>query len=201
VPGYGYNRAYATIMERGLVSCSPARVQDATITPPLAYGSHKSKLIETLGKEPHAGRVRLSADEKLRLTMWIDANAPYHGAFVNKRAPRPAYDLAADTELLKQIRSVHERRCAGCHKPAEVTRLDWIDLGDASRSLFLAAPLARAAGGASKCSPAVYAGVSDPDYRTVADAVSAAVVRAWANPRRDLRALSRPTHLADTSAP
>ncbi|MCX7826427.1 MAG: discoidin domain-containing protein, partial [Verrucomicrobiae bacterium] len=57
VPGYGYNRAFTTIITHNLVSRSPARVQDASITPPLAYGSHKSKLIETLGKEPHSKRV------------------------------------------------------------------------------------------------------------------------------------------------
>ena len=189
VPGYGYNRAYATIMERGLVSCSPARAQDATITPPLAYGAHRSKLIETLAKPPHAARVKLSADDRLRLTMWIDANAPYHDVFVNKRAPLPAYDLAADMELLKQIRSVHDRRCASCHKPAEVSRLDWVNLREPQKTLFLAAPLAGPADPTSKCKGAVYASPSDPDYRVLSAAVNEAVRISWQRPRRDLQAL------------
>ncbi|MBI5397365.1 MAG: discoidin domain-containing protein [Verrucomicrobia bacterium] len=186
VPGYGYNRAYATIMAHGLVSCSPSRAQDATITPPLAYGSHKSKLIEALGKEPHTQRVILSAEEKLRLVMWIDANAPYHDRFINKRAPQPAYDLAADGELRASLKAIHKRRCAGCHRADEVTRLDWINIHDAKRSLFLNAPLAKCSGGAGKCDGVVYADAQDADYRAASGLVSAAVKRAWANPRRDL---------------
>jgi hypothetical protein len=189
VPGYGYNRAYATLMAHNLVSCSPARAQDATITPPLAYGAHKSKLIETLGKEPHAARVKLSADDKLRLAMWIDANAPYHSAFVNKRAPRVAYDLAADLELRANLKAIHERRCAGCHRADEVTRLDWINLHDAKRSLFLSAPLA-------KCKGAVYASTQDADYRAAWELVRAAVQRAWENPRRDLQGVNPASPLA-----
>ncbi len=190
VPGYGYNRAYATIMERGLVACSPARAQDATITPPLAYGAHKSKLLATLGREPHTQRVKLDTGDKLRLTMWIDANAPYHGAFVNKRAPQPAYDLAADADLRANLKAIHARRCASCHRADEVTRLDWINLQNAPRSLFLKAPLAKCAGGDAKCEGVVYADAQDPDYRAALDLVTAAVRRAWAQPRRDLATLN-----------
>ncbi len=56
-------------MGRGLVSCSPARKQDASITPPLAYGSHRSRLIEVLSKEPHTKRVSLSREDRLRLIL------------------------------------------------------------------------------------------------------------------------------------
>jgi len=191
VPGYGYNRAFATIMEHGLVSCSPARVQDATITPPLAYGSHKSKLIETLRKEPHNKRVILSAEEKLRLTMWIDANAPYHDRFINKRAPQRAYDVAADRELHANLKAIHNRRCAGCHRADEVTRLDWLNLHDAKRSLFLTAPLAKCSGGAGKCDGVVYADAQDVDYRAALNLVSAAVQRAKEYPRRELVSTGR----------
>ncbi len=186
VPGYGYNRAYATIMAHGLVSCSPARAQDASITPPLAYGWHKSKLVAVLEKEPHAQRVRLTAEEQLRLAMWIDANAPYHDLFINKRATPPAYDLAADRELHGKLKAIHERRCAGCHRADEVTRLDWINLHDAPQSLFLKAPLAKCSGGAGKCDGGVYADIHDADYQAAAGLVNAAVKRAWAQPRRDL---------------
>ncbi|MCX7826631.1 MAG: hypothetical protein N2689_13875, partial [Verrucomicrobiae bacterium] len=161
-----------------------------TITPPLAYGSHKSKLIETLGKEPHAKRVTLSAEDKLRLVMWMDANAPYHDLFINKRASQPAYDLAADRALHANLKAIHERRCAGCHRPDEVTRLDWVNLRDAKQSLFLTAPLAQRSGGAGKCNGTVYADAQDADYRAAAELVGAAVKRAWKNPRRDLISLT-----------
>ena len=134
---------------------------------------------------------RLSTEEKLRLVIWIDANAPYHDQFINKRAPRPAYDLAADRELLASLKTIHERRCSGCHRAEEVTRLDWINIHDAKQSLFLTAPLAKAGGGTARCTRTVYAAAQDADYRVALTLVSNAVDRAWANPRRDLATLRR----------
>ena len=189
VAGYGHNRAYETIIEKGLVSISAVRAQDASITPPLAYGSHKSKLITCLTDAAHQGKVQLTAEDRLRLVMWIDANAPYHDRFVNKRAAHPAYDLAGDQALLKDLTAVHARRCGTCHKGDEVTRLDWIDLRDPARSLFLTAPLAREAGGSGKCSQVAYQDASDADYRAVRALVAGAVKKAWEQPRRDVASL------------
>jgi mono/diheme cytochrome c family protein len=192
IPGYGYNRAFETILEKGLVSRSAARAQDAAVTKPFAYGSQKSRLIQALRSGPCSQRVKLTDEDWLRLTMWIDANAPYHDSFVNKRAEKPAYDIAADQQLLKSISAVHEKRCAACHKPAEVSRLDWIDLRRPERSAFLAAPLAKDSGGTARCKENVYKDGNDADYQAVRQAVETAVKRAWESPRRDLRALARP---------
>jgi mono/diheme cytochrome c family protein len=186
VAGYGHNRAYETILEKGLVSISAARAQDASITPPLAYGSLQSKLITCLTDEAHRAQVTLTEDDRLRLVTWIDANAPYHDRFVDKRAAQPAYDLAADRALLKELTALHERRCVPCHQPSEVTRLDWVNLQHPAASLFLAAPLAREAGGTAKCSTTVYRDAMDTDYRAAHELVQAAVRRAWREPRRDL---------------
>ena len=186
VSGYGHNRAYETILEKNLVSISAVRAQDASITPPLAYGSHKSRLITCLTDATHRGAVKLSEDDRLRLVMWIDANAPYHDRFVNKRPARPSYDLAGDNALMKSLTDLHTRRCAGCHDAKTVTRLDWINLRAPSQSLFLTAPLAKEAGGRGKCSQSVYASQADADYRAVRTLVEAAVVKAWEEPRRDL---------------
>jgi mono/diheme cytochrome c family protein len=192
VPGYGHNRAYETLLANNLVSLSAARAQDASITPPGAYGSHKSRLISVLDDEKHPGQAALSAEERLRLTMWIDANAPYHDRFVNKRPPEPAYDIPADKALREQLLQIHERRCASCHKPDEVTRPDWIDLNNPARSLFLTAPLAQPTAGRKACNPAVYADEQDPDYARALQLVREAVAKAWENPRRDLAAFQRP---------
>jgi hypothetical protein len=192
VSGYGHNRAYETILEKQLVSLSAVRAQDASITPPLAYGSLKSKLITCLTDEAHRGKVTLSENDRLRLVIWIDANAPYHDRFVNKRPAKPAYDLAGDKTLVKKLSAVHERRCASCHKTDLVTRLDWIDLRDPRLSLFLAAPLAKEAGGRAKCAQPAYQTKQDADYRAVLDLVEAAVKKAWDTPRRDLASLPRP---------
>ncbi|MBI5384280.1 MAG: discoidin domain-containing protein [Verrucomicrobia bacterium] len=191
VSGYGYNRAYETILEKGLVAMSGVRAQDASITPPLAYGSTKSKLAQAALRGRRAGRYNITDAEWRTLAAWIDANAPYHDRFVNKRAGRPAYDLAGDKTLLKNLAAVHERRCASCHRTAEVTRLDWIDFREPARSLFLTAPLAKDSGGRGKCSRITYQNSTDPDYRAARDLVEAAVRRAWENPRRDMVSLER----------
>ncbi|MBN2506823.1 MAG: discoidin domain-containing protein [Verrucomicrobia bacterium] len=187
VAGYGYNRAFETMLEHGLVALSKVRAQDASVTPALAYGAHRSRLVAALDKEPHAQEVRLTEEDRLRLVMWIDANAPYHDGFVNKRAPRRPYDVASDRELLKRLTARHDARCGSCHAAAAVTRLDWIDLRRPRRSLFLMAPLAREAGGLGACRPTVYAEAADPDYQAVFTEVLEAVRRAAAFPRRDLR--------------
>jgi hypothetical protein len=201
VAGYGYNRAYETILDKGLVSISAVRAQDASITPPLAYGSLKSKLLTCLTDKAHRDKVALNPEDRLRLAMWIDANAPYHDGFVNKRPEKPAYDLAGDKALLQSLSAVHQRRCAGCHEPGKITRLDWIDLHDPARSLFLTAPLASPAGGQGRCGQAVYGDTTDADYRAVRALVAAAVKKAWDSPRRDLLALERSTPNEQAGSP
>jgi hypothetical protein len=191
IAGYGHNRAYDTLIGKRLVSFSAVHAQDASITPPLAYGAHKSKLVEVLRRAPHTERAKLTAEEWLRLTMWIDANTPYHDTFVNKRPARPVYDLAGDSKLQQDIAAVHQRRCASCHKPNEVSRLDWINIHEPARSLFLAAPLSKPAGGTGKCGE-VYKTASDPDYQAVLKLCRDAVTKVWADPRRDVQALKAP---------
>jgi hypothetical protein len=192
VPDYGHNRAFETMLEHQLISISQVRMQDASITPPFAYGAHQSRLIAALANENHTKEVELSEEDRLRLTIWIDANAPYHDRFVNKRAATVAYHLPADRELGEALRGVHERRCAACHDPEKLSRPDWIDLEDPKRSPFLSAPLAASAEGDQRCSEAVYASLDDPDYRHLIRLVEAATARAWAFPRRDLAALNPP---------
>ena len=68
------------------------------MTQPLSFGSHKSRLIQVLREGPCADRVNLSPTDWQRLVTWIDANAPYHDQFVNKRLPEPAYSLPNDQE-------------------------------------------------------------------------------------------------------
>ncbi|MCX6930056.1 MAG: hypothetical protein NT154_43625, partial [Verrucomicrobia bacterium] len=189
VPGYGFNRAFETITRAKLVATAEPNLQDASITPPLAYGAHASKLFKALDSPAQRQRGRLTADELLRMTMWMDANAPYHDRFINKRATEKAYDIAADNELARQITAVHEHRCSACHKAFEVSRMDWIDLRQPEHTLFLRATLGKSAGGSQSCRGVVYQDASDPDYQSVRDLVAAAVKKAWASPRRDLQAL------------
>jgi hypothetical protein len=186
VPGYGFNRAFETIHRAGLVAVAEPNLQDASITPSLAYGAHKSKLWQAVISESHRERIRLSSEEKLRLTMWLDANAPYHDRFVNKRATRPAYDPVTDKDLVRDITAVHERRCASCHQTGEITRMDWIDIRQPQRALFLRAPLRKSSGGSQTCGGMVYADTADADYAAVLDLVARAASKAVESPRRDV---------------
>jgi hypothetical protein len=70
---------------RPLVSCSD-RFSNADVTQPKQFGSHKSPLIQVLLEdELHKKEVRLTPTEWLSLVTWVDANAPYHDFFRNKR--------------------------------------------------------------------------------------------------------------------
>jgi mono/diheme cytochrome c family protein len=183
-----YNRAYDTILQHRLIARSNVG-DDAKVTPALAFGSHRSKLVAVLRKKPHTERAALSKDDWLRLVAWIDANGPYHDGFINKRPPQKPYDPAADRALQGRLAAVHAKRCAECHKPDDVSRLDWVSLREPSRSRFLAAPLAKDAGGVGTCRKIVYNTVRDPDYQALLSAVEAAVRKAWQLPRRDVKAL------------
>jgi hypothetical protein len=184
----GHNTAYRTLITKGLVAYSNKSDPADALSQPLAFGSHRSRLIAALREGPCGQRVTLSADDWLRLVTWVDANAPYHSHFLNMRPEHPSYDLAADTSLVESIGAVHARRCAPCHAAADVTRVDWIDLQTPDRSLFLSAPLATTTDG-RKCAQPPYAGAEDADYQLVRRLVGDAVVKAWAFPRRDLLGL------------
>lgn len=188
IAGYGLNRAFETIIEHQLVSWSAVQ-GDSAITQPLEFGSHKSKLVQALRDGACGKRANLSRAEFLQLVTWIDGNAPYHDRFVNKRQKQAAYSPPADAELITGITKIHESRCGGCHKAAEISRADWIDIHRPQRSLFLAAPLAESAGGTAKCSEATYRDCEDEDYGRALSLVETAVEKAWKYPRRDLISL------------
>ena len=184
-----HNRAYDTILAANLVAWSNVN-EDARITMPFMFGSHKSKLIEALSDKNHKEHISLSRGEWLRLVTWIDANAPYHDGFINKRPDNPPYDLPNDKKLLESITAVHTKRCANCHDPALITRPDWIDLERAAQSVFLMAPLATEANGSRKCSTITYRSKSDSDYRHILKLINTAAEKALKHPRRDLKYLS-----------
>ena len=183
-----HNRAYDTILEHKLIARSNVG-DDARITLPLEFGSHRSRLVEVLRSGPCSQRAKLSKEDWYRLVTWIDANGPYHDGFINKRLPQPPYDLANDAELSAQLVAIHTRRCAPCHAPIQVSRVDWIDLLRPEGSRFLTAPFGPRAQAQRPCSQAVYQSPQEPDYQAVLRLVQTAVRKAWQSPRRDLKAL------------
>ncbi len=70
---------------RLLVCCSD-RFSNADVSKPKQFGSHKSPLIRVLLDDTlHRDEVKLSDREWISLVTWVDANAPYHDTFFNKR--------------------------------------------------------------------------------------------------------------------
>ena len=157
---------------------------------PLAFGSHRSKLVEVL----RDGACSQPGEAHRR-----GVAAAGHLDRRQRPVPRRLHQQAAGAAALRSGRPTaswtrrSRRSTPGgaqtCHQPADVSRLDWIDLRRPERSLFLAAPLAKAAGGTGKCGQAVYKDHNDPDYQAVSKLVRDAVRRAWEFPRRDLEVL------------
>ncbi len=68
-----------------LVSCSN-RFSDADVSKLKEFGSHQSPLVRVLlDDELHRKEAQLSPTDWLTLVTWVDANAPYHNAFLTKR--------------------------------------------------------------------------------------------------------------------
>jgi mono/diheme cytochrome c family protein len=183
----GLNRAYRTILENNLVVYSNKHDWASAVAQTRQFGSSQSKLIEAILTGPCSSHIDIKpgSEDWYRLVTWIDANAQYHDKFVNSRPKDPPYDMPADKELQQTVLNVHQKRCAECHEPETVSRLDWVDLKEPAKSRFLTAPLAGTAGGMK----AVYADQNDPDYTTLRKAVEEAVQKALQYPRRDVETL------------
>ncbi len=68
-----------------LVSVSN-RFDNAAVTRPMQFGSHRSRLLAVLREDDlHRKEVELSPADWRALVTWIDANAPYYGTFYNRR--------------------------------------------------------------------------------------------------------------------
>jgi hypothetical protein len=53
------------------------------LEPPLTFGSHRSKLVEQIRKEPC--KAGLTQEEFIKIVTWIDANAPFYGTHDGKK--------------------------------------------------------------------------------------------------------------------
>ncbi len=74
------------------------RRSNASITQPKQFGSHQSRLIRVLlDDELHGKECLLGANDWEALVTWVDANAPYHDSFYNRRpkqGEQPRRDVA-----------------------------------------------------------------------------------------------------------
>ncbi len=84
-PTNDWCKSYEQIVGKGLVSvrnCGFGRSQYVP-QPPLSYGSHLSRMVAKMQKDPCKGK--LSRQEFIRMVTWMDANAPFYGTYRGKR--------------------------------------------------------------------------------------------------------------------
>ena len=84
-PTEQWSRSYENLIGRNLVSYMDCRYGRAHFRPepPLTFGSSISKLVAQIQKDPCKGK--LSREECIRITTWIDANCPFYGTYKGKR--------------------------------------------------------------------------------------------------------------------
>lgn len=95
-----FNHSYENLLRKGLVNFiqewtgpvpekrGPAYAGNGSMMhseamPPYTYGSHKSRLIEVLRKGHYD--VALPREDFIKLTTWVDANAPFYGSYFGRR--------------------------------------------------------------------------------------------------------------------
>ncbi|HIJ70191.1 MAG TPA: hypothetical protein HPP87_02365 [Planctomycetes bacterium] len=82
---WGLTRSYESILEHDLVATfdEGSDFEGTEPVPPYTIGSHASKIIQKL-REGH-NDIKLSREEMLKLTTWVDANAQYYGSWYGRR--------------------------------------------------------------------------------------------------------------------
>lgn len=191
-----FNVAYETLTGQGLVAyASDYDVSSLPTRGPKFYGSHASKVIQTLLTEHREeGRVDLPPEDLRRLATWIDCNAPYYGTY---RFSRPG--TVGGRELFANhtatLNDIHKRRCQSCHGgtpgqraysqlwPSFIYR---VQLPEIEKSRSLLAPLAKAAGGHETCGPSVFTDRSDPDFQKLREVYVKIQIDVKTNPRADM---------------
>jgi hypothetical protein len=80
-----FSRSYENLLNRRLINNINVDPRDAYIPaePPLRFGSHLSKLVKRIDKDPCAAG--LTKIERIRIVTWIDANAPFYGVYEGKK--------------------------------------------------------------------------------------------------------------------
>ena len=80
-----FSRSYENLLNRWLINHINVDPRDAYIPaePPLRFGSHLSKLVKRIDKDPCAAG--LTKIERIRIVTWIDANAPFYGVYEGKK--------------------------------------------------------------------------------------------------------------------
>jgi hypothetical protein len=122
---------------------------------PKRWGSPASKLAEVVvsghldanGKK----RIQLTADEQLRIVMWIDLNVPFYGTSQSLQLDLPGCRRILPKDLDKTLKEISARR------GFELPETFYVRLDHPEKNLFLAVPLAKGH----------FKSKEDPDYKRI----------------------------------
>jgi len=81
-----FNKSYENIMSRGLVPVigeNHPKAGNNHYLPPYSLGTYASKLHKYLGEDHYD--VKLTPEERIRVTTWIDSNGQYHGSYYGRK--------------------------------------------------------------------------------------------------------------------
>ena len=81
-----FNRSYENIMSRSLIPVigeNHPKAGNNHYLPPYNLGTHASELKKYLGEEHYD--VKLSPEERIRVTTWIDSNGQYYGSYYGRK--------------------------------------------------------------------------------------------------------------------
>ncbi len=186
-----FNVSYDTLSQRYVSWINTCNGQEANILQitPKAWGSPASKLTPILmgahvDKEGKP-RFTLTDAERRRLFTWIDLNIPYYSTYDMAYPDIEGGRRLVPKDLRARLAEVAQRRCIECHQKGVATR-GYIRVTEPELNDFLAAPLAKAAGGRGSCvakpepdalseletrnskpetAAAIFATKDDPDYQ------------------------------------
>ena len=80
-----FSESYNTLKKKRLVSYLEGGFGSANlpVEPLMTFGSHRSKLVERIRKDPCKSKI--TREEFIKIVTWIDANAPYYGTHKGKK--------------------------------------------------------------------------------------------------------------------
>jgi cytochrome c553 len=81
-----FNRSYENIIKRKLISIigeNHPKSGNNHYLPPYSLGTHASQLAKYI--DPQHYDVKLTPEERIRITTWIDSNGQYHGSYYGRK--------------------------------------------------------------------------------------------------------------------
>lgn len=120
-----FTMAYDTLLDRGQVHYVPIAGTGHEEGTSKTRGAYVSRIREIIEGEHYD--VALSAEERQRIYIWIDANVPYYGTY-EMTDPRTFggrdrwYAQDNNAWFMKYYKPTFDRRCMGCHQRRVMTR-------------------------------------------------------------------------------